>query len=250
MFTKIIYINLDRRSDRDELMKKEFEKINWTGEIERISAVDGRQLELNSVKHLFNDHSFNQASSKQKIHFAPGSYMTRGAMGCALSHREALINIANGSHKKVLVLEDDISFDNNFNENLKKYLVHAPDYELLYIGYHESRGSQIVNEYYKKPNSVVFGLFGYIVDRKIANKLLERLFPLVQQIDSAILHVYPEIKVYHINEDLRLINSPDSLKSPLGTDIQIIEAFETPSNNSYFIIIVLIIILYFIVSVN
>jgi hypothetical protein len=77
-----------------------------------------------------------------------------------------------------------------------------------------------------------------------ANKLLERLFPLVQQIDSAILQIYPEIKVYYINEDLRLIKSPDTLKSPLGTDIQIIEGFGIPRNNLYFIIIVLIIILY------
>lgn len=113
MFTKIFYINLDRRTDRDEFIKNELNKINWTGEVERISAVDGREINLNSVKHLFDDNTFNQASSKKKIQFAPGSYMTRGAIGCALSHKETLTKIANGNHDKVLVIEDDIIFDDN-----------------------------------------------------------------------------------------------------------------------------------------
>jgi predicted AlkP superfamily phosphohydrolase/phosphomutase len=65
MFTKIIYINLDRRSDRNELMKKEFEKINWTGEIERISERMLIRSHFNVfqeeiVPHRLNYFDFNQ----------------------------------------------------------------------------------------------------------------------------------------------------------------------------------------------
>lgn len=241
MFTKILYINLDRRPDRNEHINNQLTKIKWNGVTERISGIDGRLLNLNDVTHLIGSRASNEANNTEKITFAPGSYMTKGAVGCALSHREAWINILNHNHDKVLILEDDIYFDDKFNERLAEYLPNIPDYDLLYIGYHESWTKEKTNNYYRVPNNVVFGLYGYIVDKRIAKLLLD-MFPTEGQIDSEIKKIYPSIKVFHLNEDQRIIHSDHSFNNNLGTDIQVIEGYEDVKyiNNDWLIIVVLI----------
>jgi GR25 family glycosyltransferase involved in LPS biosynthesis len=82
MFTKIIYINLDRRTDRKKHVEKQLSKINWTGKVERISAVDGRVLDLSILSCLFTQKALKEASNTVKIDFIDGHYMTRG--GCLL----------------------------------------------------------------------------------------------------------------------------------------------------------------------
>jgi len=233
MFTKILYINLDRRIDRNNNIQEQIKKINWTGDIERITAIDGRKLIIDNISHLIGKRASEEANSSVIIKFAPGSYMTKGAIGCALSHREAWLNILNGNHEKVLILEDDIHFDDNFNEKLIENLKDVPDYDLLYIGYHESRdNNNRYNHKYISPNNVVFGLYGYIVDKRIANKLLD-MFPIEGQIDSEIQKIYKDIKVYVVNEDARVIYSDHSFDNSLGTDIQVIEPYDNVINEEY-----------------
>lgn len=228
MFTKIIYINLDRRPDRNEHVKKELKKINFNGKIERISAVDGKNIDLNNVDHLFSQRTINEAKVENPKFVNPGSFMTRGAMGCALSHRNAYINILNGNDDKVLILEDDIIVDDNFNEKIKEYLKHISDYDMLYLGYHnEHYGSIQINDYYIKPANIVYGLFAYIIDKRIADKLLN-MFPIDRQIDSDLSKVYSKINVFILNKDKDrcIITSQDSLNNKLGTDIQILPNIE------------------------
>jgi len=229
MFTKILYINLDRRNDRKEHMEKELNKINWTGSVERISAVDGRKLTKDNLNNLLNENAINQFLDTSDRQFAPGSYMSKGAAGCALSHRKCWENIYNGNDERVLILEDDIRFDKNFSEKLGKYLKKIQEYDILYIGFHEARGSTQHNDMLQKPGEVVFGLFGYIVNKRIAKKLLD-MFPIQGQIDSEIAKIYNNIRVYHLNEDLRIIYSDHSFDNSLGTDIQLIEKFNDVTN--------------------
>lgn len=231
MFTKILYINLDRRNDRKEHMEKELKKINYNGSVERIPAVDGRKLVKDDLNNLLDDNAINQFMDTSDRQFAPGSYMSKGAAGCALSHRKCWENILYGNHEIVLILEDDIRFDDAFNEKLKDILTKVPDYDILYIGFHEARESTQHNDILKKPGQVVFGLYGYIVNKRIAQKLLD-MFPIQGQIDSEIAKIYNDIKVYHVNEDLRIINSDHSFNNSLGTDIQLIEKFEDVNINN------------------
>jgi GR25 family glycosyltransferase involved in LPS biosynthesis len=253
MFTKILYINLDRRNDRKEHIETQLKKINWNGKVERVSAFDGRKLSDKDLINLLDKEAINEFIDTNDRTFAPGSYMSKGAAGCALSHRKCWENILYNDDKKVLILEDDIFFDDNFNDKLKDYLLQVPDYDLLYIGFHEARGSQQYNNILKKPENVVFGLFGYIIDKKIAKTLLD-MYPIRSQIDSEILKIYNNIKVYHLNENLRIIHSDHSYYNNFGTDIQYIEKFNNikenniKENNDYIIYFLIFIILYFIIS--
>jgi GR25 family glycosyltransferase involved in LPS biosynthesis len=64
--------------------------------------------------------------------------MTKGGIGCALSHYNVYKKIVKDKIKKCLILEDDIIINTNFinkcNEinNMINY-----DYDLLFIGYHK-----------------------------------------------------------------------------------------------------------------
>jgi GR25 family glycosyltransferase involved in LPS biosynthesis len=214
MFTKILYINLDRLKDRKDHMETELKKINWSGSVERISAVDGKKLLKDDLTNLLDDNAINQFIDTTDRQFAPGSYMLKEAAGCALSHKKCWENILDGSDERVLILEDDIHFDEKFNEKLKNYISNIPDYDILYIGFHKTKGSSQHNNILKKPDNVVFGLFGYIVNKRIAQKLLN-MFPIQGQIDSEIEKIYKNIKVFHVNEDLRIIYSNHSFNNTL-----------------------------------
>jgi len=227
MFTKILYINLEHRKDRNTHIQDQIKKINWTGEVERINAINGRNLNLEMVKPYFSARAFAEANNTKQFKFAPGSYMTRGSVGCALSHRDAWITILNGNHQKVLILEDDIYIDDNFNEKLTEYLTHIPDYDLLYVGYHESKTTKKQNNYYKIPTDTVFGTTGYIVDKRIVKKLIG-MFPINLQLDSELSKIYKDIKIYHLNEELRLISSEHSFNNTFGSDVQVITGSDVP----------------------
>ena len=246
MFTKILYINLDRRPDRKKHVEKQLSKINWTGKVERISAVDGRELDLSTLTSLFTQKALNEASTTEKVDFKHGQYMTRGAIGCSLSHRKAWLNILNNDDEKVLILEDDIEFDDNFTNKLNEYLNDITDYDLVYLGYTYNGQKKILHKNYSKPLSIVYGLFGYIVNKRIAQKLLD-IFPIENQLDTDIFKVFKDIKVYMLPVNKKIIISDPSHINKLGTDIQVIEIDsnqnENENENKYNIIISLILVI-------
>jgi GR25 family glycosyltransferase involved in LPS biosynthesis len=231
MFTKVLWINLDRRTDRKIHMEKELKKIHLNCPTERVSAVDGRTLTKKDLEGLLDDNSIEQFLDTTDKQFAPGSYMTKGAAGCVLSHYKCWNKIVNGNNDLVLVLEDDIIIDNNFIEKLNIYLKEIPNYDLLYIGYHDSLQKKKYTDNIHIPEGVVFGTFGYIISKNGAKKMLE-MFPVKGQIDSQMSRTYSKIKAFNLNKGIDLIVSEDSRGSTLGTDIQIIEKFQDLENSS------------------
>jgi len=247
MFSKILYINLDRREDRKQHTLEQLNKINWQGKVERISAVDGRSLDLNSVKSLLSDRSYNEANDTTKRNFAPGSYMTRGAIGCALSHRTCYEKIRDGNDQYVLIIEDDDLFDDDFNNKLNKVmndLINLPEYDILYLGYHESKNPEKITELISSPKGIVFGTYAMIINKRCIPTLM-KLFPLQGQIDSQLSRFYSELTVYTL--DKPIIYGEHSFVSNLGTDVQVIEGFQNTNKICYRKIILILIIILFII---
>ena len=84
MFNKIYYINLKRRTDRLNHINIELNKINFTGIIERIEAIDGKLLDIANIP----SNLMSKNAIKDALDSNGGLYtnMTPGAIGCALSH--------------------------------------------------------------------------------------------------------------------------------------------------------------------
>jgi len=75
---------------------------------EFIFGIDGRKLTVNEL-----DECYDSARAKSFE-----GEMTPGEIGCALSHRLAYKIIVERKVERAIILEDDISLDENFNDIL------------------------------------------------------------------------------------------------------------------------------------
>jgi len=247
MFKKIYYINLEHRLDRKNNVELQLKKINCNCPVERINAAYGKNLDLKTIpKNLFTEYA--KTSTKNKSDINNTQTMTKGGMGVAMSQKWIYEKVLFGKEDYVLILEDDIEIPDNFIEKLKKSIAKIPEYDMLWLGYHTKINLELHKDYdvpYK-----IWGLFGYIINKKAAKHLLE-IFPLNKQIDSEIPRVFNSLKVYALKRNNRLIFSDLSQDSfnKFGTDIQFNrESFGNVSltNNTIIIISIFVILLTFI----
>jgi GR25 family glycosyltransferase involved in LPS biosynthesis len=252
MFKKIYYINLEHRNDRREHVENEINKINFKGPIERINAAYGKNLDLSLIpSNLFTEEAIKTTTDKSLLYNM--STMTKGGMGVALSHKWIYEKTLTGKEDYVLILEDDITIVDNFMEKLEDMLKDMPKFDIFYIGYH-NKIDRIApfNKHSDVPDKIL-GLFGYIINKKAAKRLLE-VFPLSKQIDTDIPSCFNDLDVYAVHTKKRIILSPTSQEShKFGSDIQFSrEAFGNTDGNNWehfmsFIYFVTIIVIVYII---
>ena len=100
---KIMYINLDRRTDRKEHIEKELNNFNLN--YERYSAVDMPEF---------------------------------GSLGCCYSHLNVLNIARNNNYKNILIFEDDFIFlvnKESFENNLNNFFNLNLDFDVLMLSY-------------------------------------------------------------------------------------------------------------------
>jgi GR25 family glycosyltransferase involved in LPS biosynthesis len=108
-FSKIYCINLDSRPDRYKQCLVEFEKLNII--IERISGIDGKKISNNNLK------------------------LSAGAYGLLLTNIKIINEAILNEYENVLILEDDVMFNNKFYEIFNEKILSLPnDWDLLFLG--------------------------------------------------------------------------------------------------------------------
>ncbi|XP_007426355.1 procollagen galactosyltransferase 2 isoform X1 [Python bivittatus] len=129
-FDEIFMINLKRRKDRrDRMLRTLYEQ---EIEVKLVEAVDGKALNTSQLKAL-------------NIDMLPGyqdpyssRVLTRGEIGCFLSHYYIWKEVVNREMEKSLVIEDDVRFEHQFKKKLTKLMDDIEraqlDWELIYIG--------------------------------------------------------------------------------------------------------------------
>jgi len=204
MFNKIIYINLDRRPDRNKNIINEINKIGFNGPVERISAVDGNKISEDIMKNNFTVKAIIE--SKSNIKGTAGNKMTLGAMGLALTYKNILNKILNDNYEYTLILEDDAKFVDNFLGKINNFINNIPEYDLLYPGYHNGEGLDKGNyaEVYK-----AWGTHSLIVNKKAASEIL-KIFPLDTQFDTEISRSFKNLNVFATKFYDKLIWTPNN----------------------------------------
>ncbi len=111
MFPHRVCINLDRRPERWERMEARFAEAD-IGPVERFSAADGRKLQV------------------------PATWPeSAGAYGCLQSHLAVVRQARLEARESVLIMEDDVLFENNFHEEFEKRVRGLPaDWDMLFFG--------------------------------------------------------------------------------------------------------------------
>lgn len=125
---KIYIINLKRRLEKRERMQKQLDKYNIPNSVvEWVEAVDGYNLD---------DNYFNENNIKIYPWYDPFSNraITKGEVGCALSHIKVWERIIETDDAGI-ILEDDAELCDNFlfelMDRLRKV---SSEYDLMYLG--------------------------------------------------------------------------------------------------------------------
>ncbi len=166
---KVYIINLKRRSDRKKIMIEKLKKIGLTN-YEFINAVDGLKLKVSKV--------FDNLKNKNKTQI-----LNYGHFGCILSHIKVLKNAILNNYNRVMILEDDIEFPDDFIEKINN--INVPEFNILYLGgpIKESKlfidGWGIHNE--------IMGTYGYILDSKIFKDVLNAFSELKYSADITLI---------------------------------------------------------------
>ena len=100
---KVYVINLDRRPDRWEMAQKTLRQAGFM-DIERVSAIDGKLIDSNQLKHLVDPSVISSLGKVRKNHEDLGSV---GAIGCYLSHYKVWNQIIE-SNQPAIIVEDDL----------------------------------------------------------------------------------------------------------------------------------------------
>jgi glycosyl transferase family 25 len=106
-----VCINLDRRSERWKRMERRFSDLNlWP--VERFAAVDGAMVRI-----------------------PEGWPESPGAYGCLQSHLAVVLQARALNHESVLIMEDDILFDERFHEKFRERICGLPEnWDMLFFG--------------------------------------------------------------------------------------------------------------------
>jgi glycosyl transferase family 25 len=137
---KIIYINLNKRTDRREEIEKELTDFELP--YERFEAIETPSF---------------------------------GILGCGLSHLEVLKMARDRQYKNVLILEDDFTFlvsKYEFYNELTKFFNLGFDYDVCFISYNLIRGEPLQNNIVNKILESQCAS-GYIVNSKYYDKLID-----------------------------------------------------------------------------
>ncbi|XP_077002356.1 inactive glycosyltransferase 25 family member 3 isoform X3 [Tamandua tetradactyla] len=129
-FDEVFVISLSRRPDRRERMLNSLWEMEISGQV--VDAVDGRMLNSSVIRSLGVDllPGYQDPYS--------GRTLTKGEVGCFLSHYSIWKEVVARGLAQVVVFEDDVRFESNFKGRLERMMekVEAEKlpWDLIYLG--------------------------------------------------------------------------------------------------------------------
>lgn len=183
---KTFIINLAERSDRKNFMQDQLNKLNLNYQF--IEAIDGRKL---------SDDEINKVT----LNFAD-SYLTKGEIGCALSHLKVYKKMVNENIDIALVLEDDAILANDLSSTLREINAidnkQKPNIYLLSRADSFIKNQKISNNIYRIKDASA--AHGYIINIKAAKNLISQLHPIRYEADMwSIFNFFGFAKIYCVH---------------------------------------------------
>ncbi|XP_028268833.1 procollagen galactosyltransferase 1 [Parambassis ranga] len=171
-FDEVFMINLKRRADRRQRMLRALHHQEIACKV--ISAVDGKAMNISEI-HSMGIHMLPGYSDPYH-----GRPLTKGELGCFLSHHNIWKEIVERGLQTSLVIEDDLRFEVFFKRRLMNLMREVDneglDWDLIYIG---RKRMQVAHPEKAVPNvrSIVeadysYWTLGYMMSLKGAQKLL------------------------------------------------------------------------------
>ena len=202
---KCYVINMAKNADRWHLFQQSYAKSDLVGvPLERVEAVDGRAIEVRNYTSAkaYTDILTSEGKGYRDFHYQ----LTRGAVGCYLSHMDVLRRVREGQEKFGIVFEDDAVLKHNIMAQLVRAVKNVPgDWDMLNLDAFCIECDAGNNKTYSKVRRF-FNLHAYVITKDSAKKLLEYLSatPIEQQIDHELSHMAAAgaIRIYVLNKPL------------------------------------------------
>jgi GR25 family glycosyltransferase involved in LPS biosynthesis len=207
---------MSKNQDRYKRFKKSFAKTDMSDiGFKRIEGVNGRLLDLNEY---LSDESHKKIIKAEKNGYRKYHYeLTRGAVGCYLSHLNCYKEIATQKEEYGIIFEDDVKIlKPNLLNDINTVIELIPsDWDILLLGCvcfvcGKSSKYYDVNRY--------FLMHSYIVKKSSARKILHILEnePIEQQIDAKFSDLTEKglLKIYCLRNKL-------AVQWDMGTNIQL-----------------------------
>jgi glycosyl transferase family 25 len=200
-------INLKKDVERKETIKKHFKEHDISFNI--FEAVNGLDLDLEKLR----------AEKTLKDKERP---LTKGEIGCYLSHIEIWKKFLSSDKKYCLIFEDDVQLCENFkkkinvtlreldknNTNKENDIIDAIylNHELhckLFFGDYECNKHVLLDNMtnIKKPFRLGYGMFGYIISREGAKNILNYGVPMTMPID-VLMHYLNQISLMNVTKTI------------------------------------------------
>ena len=190
---KIYAINLDESIERFNHLKQKAKKFNLN--VNRFVAINGKKV--------------NIFEKEKELNLKISKTLKKGNLGCALSHYTLIKSLKNSKDDYVLILEDDVIFDDKFH-NINKILNKIDfDFDMLFLGGCNIYGSLFKKDFIKPRKHLNQGLrrynmclHAYIVNIKNIDNILNSIKKINKPIDIIIRDNIDNLKMYYLKKPL------------------------------------------------
>ena len=183
-FNTIVVLNLPiRKQLMEDLIVHLHERVPTSMNIVRHEAIDGKLIDVEAIE-------LSKAAKDSIVHDTTSTVeaitMTRGALGCALSHI-ALWEHVVATNETMMIIEDDVRLSPLFAKVMKEIEVPMV-YDVIYLSFPDfGRRTDLSGEGGYGVERVLgdnWGTSGYVVSVAGAKKLLKGVYPIEFQIDK------------------------------------------------------------------
>lgn len=175
-------LNLERDSEKRFFMQQQLEELAIDYEL--INAVDKETLTPEDL----------QRYSAQNALKSIGRELSRGEIGCALSHAKMWERIVKERHPEVLILEDDVRIGRSLAAVLANRHRFPADYELINLSTDAPQVpfGDYITDIYRVSNHQrdALSTLAYMITRKGAGKLLDKVYPIRWPADELTARTY------------------------------------------------------------
>lgn len=219
----VFLINLDSKKERLDNFINAYKHTDFYAikNVERMSAVNGHQLELKNYVSERGQSDIDMIESRG--YRIKHNQLTRGAVGCYLSHMNIYKAIRDRPENYAIIFEDDVKFlARDVYKRLRVAMATVPDdWDMLLMGCvcHVCK----VHPTHKDLDHF-FLLHAYVIKKSGAIKILNELefMPVRQQIDSelSVMAIDKKIKVYCLSNQL-VWQDPAINKTTIQTPLKV-----------------------------
>lgn len=220
----VFLINLESKKNRLDNFINAYKRTDFYNakRFERISAVNGRELD---IKQYVSERGLNDIDMIERRGYRiKHNQLTRGAVGCYLSHLNVYKMIRERPESFGIIFEDDVKFLHaDAYKRLRIEMSKMPDdWDILLLGC-VCHVCKMHGNY--KDLDHFFLLHAYVIKKTSAVKILNELefMPIRQQIDSelSVLATNGKLKVFCLNNHL-VWQDPKINNTSIQTPLQVI----------------------------